>query len=680
MKRFVAWIRSLRRPWPWIVGGLLTILIVLATVTVSATAWEYTNSPQFCGTTCHTMPPEYLAYQVSPHARVACVDCHLGQDSILLTVPRKAREISHVVNALTKAYEPPIYVKNLRPARDTCEQCHNPDKFSSDTFVEIKRYASDELNTHTRNYMVIKTGGGSLREGLGRGIHWHIESQVYYYTDDRLKQTIPYVKEVAPDGKVTEFFDTEAGLPPDFGKQVESQLRRMDCIDCHTRISHLFRSPSNAMDEALARGLLDSSMPYIKSEGTKILSQEYPSLDAGMKAVEDLEGWYKTNEPTYYAANTQKVQQAVIEIKGIFSQTVFPNLKVGWQTHPDNAGHREFPGCFRCHDGKHVSPQGQTVRLECNLCHSIPEVVASDDAAPVLSVDKPGEPESHKDSNWIARHRFVFDASCAGCHNVTNPGGTDNSSFCSNSACHASEWKFVGLNAPAVRQLVAPPPVPGSGQPRPVPHPIGERTDCLLCHALNATVRPFPENHAAFDRSLCTQCHQSASSDASGQPNEPTATTPPLIPHSLEGRRDQCLTCHGETGFKPYPTNHKGRATDTCLACHKTAADSGVTPTATAAPEPAATVTVTPTESATTVTVTPTESAATVTVTPTEPTTTVTVTPTQSAGGPPPIPHALEGREGQCLVCHAIGSVKPFPENHAGRTAESCTACHKPQS
>lgn len=675
MKRFVAWIRSLRRPWPWIVGGLLTILIVLATVTVSATAWEYTNSPQFCGTTCHTMPPEYLAYQVSPHARVACVDCHLGQDSILLTVPRKAREISHVVNALTKSYEPPIYVKNLRPARDTCEQCHNPDKFSSDTFVEIKRYASDELNTHTRNYMVIKTGGGSLREGLGRGIHWHIESQVYYYTDDRLKQTIPYVKEVAPDGKVTEFFDTEAGLPPDFGKQVESQLHRMDCIDCHTRISHLFRSPSNAMDEALARGLLDSSMPYIKAEGTKILSQEYPSLDAGMQAVEDLEGWYKTNEPDYYAANTQKVQQAVIEIKGIFSQTVFPNLKVGWQTHPDNAGHREFPGCFRCHDGKHVSPQGQTVRLECNLCHSIPEVVSSDDAAPVLSVDKPGEPESHKDSNWIARHRFVFDETCAGCHNVTNPGGTDNSSFCSNSACHASEWKFVGLNAPAVRQLVAPPPVPGSGQPRPVPHPIGERTDCMLCHGLNATVRPFPENHASFDRSVCTQCHQSASSDASGQPNEPAATTPPLIPHSLEGRRDQCLTCHGENGFRPYPANHKGRATDTCLACHKTAADSGAVPTVTATPEPALTVTVTPT-----MTVMPTQPALTMTVTPTQPATTVTVTPTQAAGGPPPIPHTLEGREGQCLVCHAIGSVKPYPENHAGRTAESCTACHKPQS
>jgi hypothetical protein len=122
------------------------------------------------------MPPEYTAYQVSPHARVDCVDCHLGQDSILLTVPRKAREITHVINALTQSYEPPIYVKSLRPARDTCEKCHNPDKFSSDTFVEIKRYAEDEENSATNIFLIVKTGGGRQREGLGRGIHWHIEN------------------------------------------------------------------------------------------------------------------------------------------------------------------------------------------------------------------------------------------------------------------------------------------------------------------------------------------------------------------------------------------------------------------------------------------------------------------------------------------------------------------------
>lgn len=682
MKRFVSWIRSLRRPWPWIVGGLLVTLLVLATITVSATAWEYTNSSQFCGTTCHTMPPEYTAYQVSPHARVPCVDCHLGQDSILLTVPRKAREISHVVNALTKSYEPPIYVKNLRPARETCDKCHNPEKLSSDSFVEIKRFGSDEANTPTRNYMIIKTGGGSQRQGLGRGIHWHIENQVYFYTDDRLKQTIPYIKEVGPDGKVTEFFDVEAGLPPDFGSQIESQLHRMDCIDCHTRISHLFRSPSDAMDNALANGLVDRNIPYIKDVSTKVLDQEYPSIDAGLGAVEGIEGWYKVNQPDYYAANPQTVQEAVVAVKGVFSTTVFPNLKVGWQTHPDNIGHRLFPGCFRCHDGKHISSEGRAIRLECNLCHSIPEVVVGEGLAPVLSVDQPGEPDSHKDSNWIARHRFVFDASCAGCHNVTNPGGIDNSSFCANSACHATEWKFVGLNAPAVRKLVAPPTVPGADQPRPVPHPISESTDCLRCHGPQSTVRPFPENHASFDRSMCTQCHQPAAGDVSAQPNEPTPAAAPMIPHSLIGRRDQCLSCHAQGGFKPFPANHKDRTTDTCLNCHKTASDSAATPPAvTPTAEPTAAVTPT---SEPTAAVTPTSAptAAAVTAEPTKSAgETATPEPTKPAtSGPPTIPHTLEGRVGQCLVCHATGSVKPFPEDHAGRTNDMCLACHQPAS
>jgi hypothetical protein len=174
VSKITEWFWSLRRPIRWIVALATLIGLLVLAVMVSATTWEYTNSPAFCGTTCHTMPPEYTAYQISPHARVACVDCHLGQETVLLAVPRKAREVSHVVNALTQAYEPPIYVKSLRPARDTCEKCHNPEKFSSDTFVEIRRFAEDSANTPERIYLILKTGGGSRREGLGRGIHWHI--------------------------------------------------------------------------------------------------------------------------------------------------------------------------------------------------------------------------------------------------------------------------------------------------------------------------------------------------------------------------------------------------------------------------------------------------------------------------------------------------------------------------
>lgn len=626
VKKFSNWLSGLRRPVRWAVILAILAVLTLSAITVSATIWEYTNSPEFCGTTCHTMPPEYTAYQVSPHARVACVDCHLGKDSILLTVPRKAREVTHVINALTQAYAPPIYVKNLRPARDTCEQCHNPDKFSSDTFVEIKRYAEDEANSETRIFLVVKTGGGSQREGLGRGIHWHIENEVWYYTDDPLKQTIPYVKEIGPNGQVIEYFDVEAGLPATFGQQIQGELHRMDCIDCHTRISHLFRSPTDAMDDTLARHRIGRDIPDIKRQGIELLSQEYGSTEAGVQAIEALAEWYQQNYPDYYAANQSTVQQAIEEIKNIFTATVFPNMGVGWQTHPNNAGHREFPGCFRCHDGKHMSTDGQTVRLECNICHSIPEVISGDKQAPLISIDKPDEPESHRDSNWLARHRYEFNATCADCHDVSNPGGVDNSSFCSNSGCHATEWKFVGLDAPAIRALVEPPPLPRSGEPRAVPHPAGPSTDCKICHALGA-VRPFPADHANYDQTLCTLCHQLTVTET-GEKVEVETPAAPAVPHLVEGFENDCLTCHNLDGLAPYPSNHVVWETGTCAYCHQQAGEDAL---AAAEAEPR-----------------------------------------------PSIPHTLVGRD-DCLFCHSLDGIKPFPADHETRAPDKCQVCHKPK-
>ncbi len=668
MNKVKGWFLSLNRPLRLLVAGAVLVVLLLGAVTVSATTWEYTNSPEFCGTVCHTMPPEYIAYQVSPHARVACVDCHLGQDSFLSTVPRKAREVRHVVNALTQAYEPPIYVKSLRPARDTCEKCHNPDKFSSDSFVELKRYAEDETNTLTRTYLVIKTGGGTRREGLGRGIHWHVENEVWFYATDHLKQTIPYVREVTSDGNTVEYFDVEAGLPPDFGQQVEGQLQRMDCIDCHTRISHLFRSPANAMDTALARQQIDRTIPVIKEQGVQVLSKEYTSPEEGLQAVASLESWYQENYPDYYAGNQAVVQGAVAEIKNIFTATVFPNMGVGWQTHPNNAGHKEFPGCFRCHDGKHTSPEGQTVRLECNVCHSIPEVVEDQQSAPVLSLDKSGEPESHLDSNWLARHRYEFNESCAACHDVGNPGGTDNTSFCANSACHATEWKFVGLDAPAIRELVEPPVVPGSGQPEPVPHPIGPDTDCTICHASDA-VRPWPTDHASFTPDTCTQCHQpplTGVSEGQAASGPDAAASASLIPHPLEGR-NECLACHGADAFKPYPADHVGRPVDSCLGCHQPAIEEEQEEEAAPEEQEAAPDQEEPVEEAT-------EEPASEEK---EPEAKEPEEEKEESSGPPQTPHTLEGRE-DCLICHGADAVQPFPIDHVGRPVATCLGCHKP--
>lgn len=695
MTRFFNWLGRLSRPVRWLIVGILFIGSFTVAVFVSATVWEYTNSPQFCGTTCHTMPPEFTAYQHSPHARVDCVDCHLGQDSLILTVPRKAREISHVISALTQDYEPPIYVKNLRPARDTCEQCHNPDKFSSDTFREIKRYITDTMNSEVRNLTVIKTGGGTSRQGLGRGIHWHVENQVEFYSDDPLKQTIPYVRTTGADGKVTEYFDVEAGLPPDFGTTVASELHRVDCIDCHNRASHLFRSPADAMDNALATGQIDREIPYIKFQGEQALDGQYSTTEEGVAAIQGIKEWYQQNESDYYAANQAKVDDAIAVIQQMFQDTVFPNMKVGWETHPNNLGHKDFPGCFRCHDGKHTSPEGETVRLECNVCHSIPEIVLPGEQAPVIHVEKPNEPDSHKDSNWLARHRYVFDESCAECHDVSNPGGTDNSSFCSNSACHGVDWKFAGLNAVAIRELVAPPRVPGTGTPQAVPHPIDTRTDCTICHGA-AGVHPYPESHAAFETSQCTQCHAAPPGAVSGTAS--SGQVSPAIPHPLEGRAN-CITCHGPEGFRPYPANHAGRPVESCTGCHKVAAVSETAPTATVAPTatplpptatnaPATTAPLPTIASTTAATVAPT-TAATITPRPTiavtaaattVPRATTAATATAGAGDEAPdIPHAVEGRETMCVACHAADGVKPMPDDHAGRTNEMCLVCHRPE-
>ncbi len=174
---------------PYLVLGALTIAILL----LVPVAWDYTNSPEFCGTSCHTMPPEYTSYLTSPHARIECVECHIGRGFIATRVTRKAGDLKHVFATMFKTYKFPIRAGDLRPARETCERCHFPEKFSSDTLLEIHRFETDRGNTPISIYLTLKTGGGSEREGLGRGIHWHILNQVYYLPTDPEEQDIPYV-------------------------------------------------------------------------------------------------------------------------------------------------------------------------------------------------------------------------------------------------------------------------------------------------------------------------------------------------------------------------------------------------------------------------------------------------------------------------------------------------------
>ena len=494
------WVRVL----PYAVLGVLTLLAL----TAGAYGWEYTNSSEFCGTTCHTMPPEYTAYLTSPHARVACVECHIGRDFIATRITRKAGDLRHVFATAFQTYEFPIRARKLRPARETCEKCHFPEKFSDDSLRSIKSYENDYSSTPLNTYLILKTGGGSKRIGLGRGIHWHIENKVYYLPIDPEEQEIPYVRVVEDDGSISEYTDVSAGIDP---KAInEADLKEMDCITCHNRITHLVLTPDDTVDQLISRGVISAAIPEIRKKAVEVYGQTYDSVDMALNGIAGLAGYYQVYYPDFYATNGDEVESAVASLQQAYKDSVFPEQNSDWNTHPNNIGHKNSPGCFRCHDGKHLNAQGQAIRLECNLCHSIPVVAGPNDFVADLEISRGPEPDSHLNPNWISMHHLAFDTSCESCHDTTDAGGTSNTSFCSNSACHGNVWEYAGFDAPALREVLVeqlpPTPTPGpaiqEGAALTFDGSVGAlfESRCGACH--NATARTAGLNLTAYQDAL----------------------------------------------------------------------------------------------------------------------------------------------------------------------------------
>jgi len=475
---------------PYAVLGILTLSLLIG----GAYAWDYTNSPSFCGTTCHTMPPEYAAYQISPHARIGCVECHIGREFIGNQIFRKAGDVRHIIATAFQTYEYPIRVKNMRPARETCEKCHSPEKFSDDSLRVIPHFKNDEDNTPYSIYLVLKTGGGAKREGLGRGIHWHIVNKVYYYPTDTEEQNIPFVRVVNDDGSTMDYVDVES----DFNaSQIDqSKLKEMDCITCHNRITHRIYTPEESVDNALTLGQISQGIPKIRKVGVDVLRSSYATQADTQVGIAKLESYYKDNYPDYYGANKDKIDTAIAALQQIYADSVFIDQKVNWDAHPTNVGHIDSPGCFRCHDGKHLDANQQAIRLECNLCHSIPKVAGSQDFVTNIEISRGPEPESHHNPNWISLHNKMFDTTCSNCHTTNDAGTTNNTSFCSNSACHGTVFTYAGFDAPRLREILQ------AQLPTPTPAP----TSALIVG--NPT---YGANIAAILNSKCALCHKGAS-------------------------------------------------------------------------------------------------------------------------------------------------------------------------
>jgi len=391
----------------------ITFFFVSASAFGSYKAYEYSESVEFCGKTCHgVMKPEHTAYLAGAHARVRCVDCHVGPGAGWY-VRSKLSGAYQLYSVTFHKYPRPITtpVHNLRPAQDTCEQCHWPEKFFGAQLKVFNRYAYDEQNTLRQRRMLINVGGGSPTTGLVRGIHWHmnIANDIEYISSDDQRQVIPWVKIKDANGNVTEFFDRNR--PPTPEQIASGNKRKMDCVDCHNRPAHQYLPPDSAADLGFASGRLDASLPYLKRKAVEVLSKPYQTTDEAMLTIEnDLNNFYRTNYSDIYSQKQNELKGSIKEIKRIFSTYFFPEMKTDWQTHPNNIGHYYFTGCFRCHDGDHVSKTGKIITQNCNVCHS----VIYDSANPKASVAT-GPFQHPVDLGSLA------DRKCESCHKANKP-------------------------------------------------------------------------------------------------------------------------------------------------------------------------------------------------------------------------------------------------------------------
>ena len=350
-----------------------TVLNVMIFGFASYRGVSYMDSTTFCGLTCHTvMAPEYSAYQNSPHSRVECVECHIGPGAGWF-VRSKLSGLRQVFAVTFKTYSRPIPspVKYLRPARETCEQCHWPQRFSGDKVIVKTNYKDDEKNTPLTTALILKIGGFT-RTGY-QGIHGrHLDegSRIHYISIDERRQVIPVVYYTDDHGKTIEFVSTDIKATKE--QLAKGEKRAMDCIDCHNRPTHAFELPENAVDLRMSRGTISTDLPYIRKKAFELLKADYPDRDtAKSRITEGITSYYRTTYPDIYNNKRALVEQAADGVAAIYLRNIFPDMKVTWGVHPNNLGHNDFPGCFRCHDGSHTSADGQTISNDCSACHNL---------------------------------------------------------------------------------------------------------------------------------------------------------------------------------------------------------------------------------------------------------------------------------------------------------------------
>jgi hypothetical protein len=356
----------------WLFLGLLAVLVLLVGFS-SFKAYEATDSVAFCGESCHVvMEPQAVTYQNSPHARVTCAECHIGPGASFW-VRSKIDGLRQVWRTVTNSFDRPIEtpIANLRPAQETCEQCHWPDQFYGQQLVNRTYFRTDEANSPWSISLLINVGGGNPRTGTLEGIHWHMVTgnTIEYIATDRERQDIPWVRVTDLDGNVTVYADPESQVGPE---SPDVEVRTFDCIDCHNRPSHHFLPPATAMNLEMSRGSISPSLPFVRKTGLELLNAQYETREeANAAIVAGLDEFYRTQYPDRYDALKPSIDQAAQTLLAIYNDNFFPEMKTDYRVRINDVSHFVNEGCFRCHGTELQSQSGETITDSCDSCHAI---------------------------------------------------------------------------------------------------------------------------------------------------------------------------------------------------------------------------------------------------------------------------------------------------------------------
>ncbi len=439
----------------------LTVINVVILAGATYKGVHMMESTEFCGAACHTvMEPEYTAYQRSAHSSVRCAECHIGPGADWF-VKSKLDGAWQMVAVAFDLYPRPVPtpLHDLRPARETCEQCHWPSKFHGDKLQVKTSFADDEQNTELTTAVLLKVGGLNGRESAG--IHWHVDpGNSIRYRSDLTREDIYEVRlSRGSDGEIV----WKAADAPEEG----GEWREMDCVDCHNRPSHRYRQPAEEIDRAIHGGLIDRSLPFVKREGLRIIDAQFPTIaEAKASISQQLGDFYVENYPQLSEQKSTAIEEAGVALGEAYAMNVFPKMNVWWNTYPDHIGHQQSPGCMRCHGSELRDEQGAGISEDCNTCHVL---IARGEQEPKTLALLQGTPVS---AGPAGQDAAPMSWECSACH---HPRAESKMTAADCETCHLGD-----LESSLIHEVPAHAECTNCHQPH--DWRIDPQTSCLTCH------------------------------------------------------------------------------------------------------------------------------------------------------------------------------------------------------